>query len=48
VLRGPQHSATITLTPYSVAPVVVNGGQVTGTARAQMDLDSSGLNREDW
>ena len=48
VMRGPDHSATITLTPYSVAPVVVNGGMVTGTARTQLDLDNSGMNREDW
>jgi len=48
VLRGPEHSATLTLHPHGVAPVIVNGDQVTGTARAQLDLDNSGLNREDW
>lgn len=48
VMRGAGESATLTLYPYGVAPEVSAGHSVAYTARAQVDLDSTGRSREDW
>jgi prepilin-type N-terminal cleavage/methylation domain-containing protein len=47
-LKGAGETASLTLYPYGVAPEVNAGSVNQYTARARIDLDSTGHGREDW
>lgn len=47
-LRGGGEAATLTLSPYSVAPMISSSFGNSGIVRAGYDLDASGRSREDW
>jgi prepilin-type N-terminal cleavage/methylation domain-containing protein len=47
-LRGAGESASLSLTPTGVAPMISAGPMSQGTLRTAYDLDNTGRSREDW
>lgn len=47
-LRGAGQTATVSLSPYGVSPMILAGSQSRGAYRAPYDLDNTGRSREDW
>jgi hypothetical protein len=48
-MRGPDGSAaTLILSSYAVAPMIIDGVHSSGAIRTEIDLDGSGRGREDW
>ncbi len=48
ILRGPNDTARIAMSPHGVAPMIVSEQLNMGVLRSSIDLNRAGRGREDW